>query len=60
MHLFKKKNWLKPNNQEAIIRFESILEQRLSFTASGSSLVIHEWVGSGPPHMHVEYADDEA
>ena len=30
------------------------------FSAAGTSLVIHEWRGSGPALMHVHHADDEA
>jgi mannose-6-phosphate isomerase-like protein (cupin superfamily) len=30
------------------------------FNAIGTSIVIHEWRGSGPPQMHVHHADDEA
>jgi mannose-6-phosphate isomerase-like protein (cupin superfamily) len=26
----------------------------------GSSFSIHEWRGSGPPHLHVHHQDDEA
>lgn len=29
-------------------------------SASGSSLVIHEWSGGGPDYLHVHHADDEA
>jgi mannose-6-phosphate isomerase-like protein (cupin superfamily) len=28
--------------------------------ATGQSLVIHEWSGSGPDYLHVHHADDEA
>src|SRR5579872_2745175 len=31
-----------------------------SFSAVGKSTVIHEWMGSGPPYLHVHYRDDEA
>jgi mannose-6-phosphate isomerase-like protein (cupin superfamily) len=30
------------------------------FNAVGRSFSIHEWRGSGPPRLHVHYADDEA
>jgi mannose-6-phosphate isomerase-like protein (cupin superfamily) len=33
-------------------------ESRIS--ASGNSLVVQEWSGSGPDYLHVHYADDEA
>src|SRR5688500_5676706 len=29
-------------------------------SASGNSLVVHEWSGSGPDYLHVHHADDEA
>jgi len=38
-------------NKKAIIQ---------SNTAMGESLVIHEWLGSGPEYLHVHYKDDEA
>jgi hypothetical protein len=28
--------------------------------ASGNSLVVQEWTGSGPDYLHVHYSDDEA
>jgi uncharacterized protein YjlB len=28
--------------------------------ADGASFSIHEWRGSGPPHLHVHHEDDEA
>src|SRR5262245_32217167 len=28
--------------------------------AKGQSFEVHEWSGSGPPELHVHYADDEA
>lgn len=28
--------------------------------ADGGSFSIHEWGGSGPPHLHVHHEDDEA
>jgi len=28
--------------------------------AAGGSFEIHEWSGSGPDHLHVHHADDEA
>lgn len=28
--------------------------------ADGETLCIHEWRGSGPPHLHVHHQDDEA
>src|SRR5207244_309362 len=33
-------------------------QQRIA--ADGASFSIHEWRGSGPPHLHVHHADDEA
>lgn len=30
------------------------------FSATGNSLCIHEWRGSGPAVLHVHHADDEA
>src|SRR5438270_9004341 len=30
------------------------------FSATGESLVIREWRGSGPAKLHVHYSDDEA
>ena len=29
-------------------------------SAIGSSFIIHEWRGSGPPYLHVHHEDDEA
>ncbi len=29
-------------------------------SATGQSLAVHEWRGSGPDYLHVHYADDEA
>ena len=31
-----------------------------SRSAKGSSFIIHEWRGSGPPYLHVHHEDDEA
>ncbi|MBO0685583.1 MAG: cupin domain-containing protein [Candidatus Dormibacteraeota bacterium] len=28
--------------------------------ADGASFSVHEWRGSGPPHLHVHHEDDEA
>lgn len=28
--------------------------------ATGQSIAVHEWSGSGPDYLHVHYADDEA
>jgi quercetin dioxygenase-like cupin family protein len=33
-------------------------ESRIS--ASGNSIVVQEWSGSGPDYLHIHYADDEA
>jgi mannose-6-phosphate isomerase-like protein (cupin superfamily) len=34
--------------------------QRQRIAADGQSFAIHEWRGSGPPHLHVHHEDDEA
>lgn len=39
---------------------EPIITRDQPIAALGSSLVIHEWKGSGPPYMHVHHEDDEA
>ena len=31
-----------------------------AISAVGTSLVVHEWTGSGPPYMHIHRSDDEA
>jgi mannose-6-phosphate isomerase-like protein (cupin superfamily) len=31
-----------------------------AISAVGTSLVIHEWTGSGPSYMHIHRSDDEA
>jgi mannose-6-phosphate isomerase-like protein (cupin superfamily) len=31
-----------------------------AISAVGTSLVIHEWRGCGPPYMHIHRSDDEA
>src|SRR6266480_7889512 len=31
-----------------------------AISAVGTSLVVHEWTGSGPSYMHVHRSDDEA
>jgi hypothetical protein len=31
-----------------------------AISAVGTSLVVHEWTGSGPSYMHIHRSDDEA
>jgi len=31
-----------------------------AISAVGTSLVVHEWTGSGPPYVHIHHSDDEA
>lgn len=35
-------------------------EERQQVAVDGASFSIHEWRGSGPPHLHVHHEDDEA
>jgi mannose-6-phosphate isomerase-like protein (cupin superfamily) len=34
--------------------------ERQRVAVDGASFSIHEWRGSGPPHLHVHHEDDEA
>ncbi len=31
-----------------------------AISAVGTSLVVHEWTGSGPPYVHIHHSDDGA
>jgi mannose-6-phosphate isomerase-like protein (cupin superfamily) len=35
-------------------------EEQQRVAVDGASFSIHEWRGSGPPHLHVHHEDDEA
>jgi mannose-6-phosphate isomerase-like protein (cupin superfamily) len=43
-----------------VINLETGKGTGMAFSASGNTLVIHEWKGSGPPYLHVHNEDDEA
>lgn len=38
----------------------AVPEERPRVAVDGVSFSIHEWRGSGPPHLHVHHEDDEA
>jgi mannose-6-phosphate isomerase-like protein (cupin superfamily) len=50
----------KPNEPILSLASEVPAKGHSLFSAIGSSLVIHEWKGAGPPYMHVHHEDDEA